>query len=170
MSINDDDAYAAAIHLTKSSPLDESAIFDKLSIAADEGDCRALYALSTWYIHGFKNGKKDVRKGLKLLKRSAQSNIAEASFDLAYAYDSGLIESESGCEAFEYYMRAALLGDRASCEQISEYFRSGEIVPCSSLLSELWLQRSNHSEEDISSPARVWLDPEFRAVQKNEFE
>jgi len=78
-------------------------------------------------------------------------------FDLAVAYDLGKVVEQDDAKAFSYYMRAALLGDKEACRQISQFYVEGKVVPFDEELGEAWLKRSQQDETEISPPYRVRL-------------
>ena len=125
--------------------------------ASEEGDSRATYALATWYLFGNYAVPKDEHKAVHILKSLVDSNIAESLFDLAVSFDYGKGVRRNSKTAFSLYMRAAILGDSSSCDQISQFYSEGKVVPYDRKLSEAWKLRSLQSEIDISPPYRVWL-------------
>ena len=151
------DDYEKALEIADGNGGHLNLALELLNNASEAGDERARYALASWYLNGTKVVNKDEEKGRKLLKSLQQSLIAEANYDLGVMYDLG-----SGCrrnskKAFEFYMKAALLGDCQACSQIAEFFRTGEVVQRSQVLAESWQKRSNQAEDTISPPYRLWL-------------
>ena len=149
-------SYEEALRLTESHPADPRA-FALLLAAEGRGDPRAKYALATWYLHGTDLVSRDIPKGIQLLKSIKNSNIAEALFDLAVAYDLGKGCKKNSRLAFELYFESALLGDPDACFQISEYFRAGEHVPHNKRIASLWLNRSRKPAAEISPSFRLSL-------------
>lgn len=140
---------------------DPTAAYELLRAAASQGDYRAKYAIATWLLHGMDGVvEKDMKAGFALLKELADSNIAEALFDLAVSYDYGWGTRRNERSAFSCYMSAALLGSAESCEQIAEFYREGTIVKTDPRLYRAWKKRGKQPERDISPPYRLWLRPD----------
>ncbi|ALJ11564.1 tetratricopeptide repeat protein [Sphingopyxis macrogoltabida] len=153
----DTEAYSKALAICRAPEADISEAYKLLSQASQEGDTRATYALSTWYLFGNEVVEKNEEYGVKLLKTLEKSNIAEAIFDLAVSYDYGKHVKKNNRKAMSLYMRAALLGDKASCEQVSQYYSEGKSVPYDKLLADAWKERAEQEENSISPSYRVWL-------------
>jgi uncharacterized protein len=133
--------------------------FELFLSASHDGNPKAIYALATWYIFGNEVVEKNEKQAVKLLKSIVNSNIAEANFQLALAYDQGWGVKRHSGRAFSLYMRAALLGDKDACDQISQYYAEGKYVKFDENLAAAWKTRSEQCEKDISPPYRVWMDP-----------
>lgn len=126
-----------------------------LEMASESGDFRATYALATWYLFGNEAVKVNKIKAAKLLKSIAHGQICEAMHDLGYCYDMGIGVRKNEKLAFQYYMKAALLGDPESCLQISQFYSEGLIVPYNKFLSQVWKDRSECSSDEISPSYRL---------------
>ncbi|WP_439568603.1 tetratricopeptide repeat protein [Sphingopyxis sp.] len=151
------DEYAKALDICRREKPDFLQAHDLLVEAKKMGDLRATYALATWYLNGNDFIERDEKKGVSLLKSLETSNIPEALFDLAVSYDYGKFVRKNQKKAFSLYMRAALLGDTASCDQLSQYYSEGKIVPYDMKLAEAWKLRSKQMQENISPPYRLKL-------------
>lgn len=82
-----------------------------LSAAAEDGDPYAIYAMGTWYLHGFFI-KKDTARVIRLLRQAADANVAYAAYDLAVCYERGEGRIRKNIDkAARYYLRAFLFGD-----------------------------------------------------------
>ncbi|GGE98106.1 hypothetical protein GCM10011404_34060 [Sphingomonas prati] len=149
--------YVAALALCDQAEPDLVQAHLLLKRAAEHGDDRAKYALATWYLHGNDAVEKNERLGVSMLKKLANSNVAEAVFDLAIAYDYGRQVRRNEKKAFSFYMRAALLGDRESCSQLAQFFKEGKIVDANPVVASAWERRAQEEERDISPPYRQWL-------------
>lgn len=136
-------SYAQAIKLMKSSSPDEKKGAQLLEKALEEQDPRAYYALATWYLHG-RYYKKDLKKAVSLLKKAAKENIAEAAFDLALCYEKRAGISYSPTKAYEFYLKAALLGDAQSFYEIGRLYYYGIGTPKDEDIAEIWL---SHAEK-----------------------
>jgi TPR repeat protein len=101
----------------------------------------------------------DTSKAFSLLSSLENSFIAEALFDLAYCYDTGEGVPDDEEKAFCLYMNSALLGDKESCEQVSEFFLEGKLVPQSDSVAEAWHKRAELSDQERSPPHRVMIRP-----------
>lgn len=156
MTTSSQDKYSLALDLSRT----EGNLYKVKSLleeARDEGDLRATYAISTWYLNGNKIIEVDEDKGVGLLLGISSCNIAEANFDLGFAYDTGRVVEQDDMRAFSYYMKAGLLGDSEACSQVSQFYREGKVVPFDENLAAAWEERSKQDEVDISPPYRIWL-------------
>ena len=81
-----------------------------LQAAADDGDGYSIYAIATWYLHGFFL-KKNLRDATRLLRKAADAQVAFACFDLAVCYETGVGVKQDLSKAAKYFLRAFLLGD-----------------------------------------------------------
>lgn len=149
--------YSTALSMGRSKDANFKEVLRLLNNAADCGDDRAKYALATWYLYGNAVVERNEQKGVKILKGLVDSMIAEAVFDLAVAYDYGRSVRKNSSKAFSLYMSAALLGDKSACEQISQFYGEGKLVPFNPLLRDVWQRRSEENEESISPPYRIRL-------------
>ncbi len=149
------DEYSLALRLSKDKNINLNEIKRLLLSARKNGDDRASYAIATWYLFGNEVTIIDENLGVSILHELINSNIAEALFDLAVAYDLGKVVHQDENEAFSYYMMSALLGDKDSCCQVSQFYAEGRVVAFDSRLRDAWLERSHQDECDISPPYRV---------------
>lgn len=149
--------YETALELAGGEHPDLSQVYTLLNKAIEDGDDRAKYAIASWYLNGNELIEKNVKVGTNLLKDLQKSNIAEALFDLAVSYDHGWHVRRHEAKAFSLYMRAALLGHKESCKQVSEFYREGKLVNFDRRLSAAWQQRSQEDEKLIAPPYRLWL-------------
>lgn len=153
----DNVAYDNALAICRESEPNLSKAYALLTKASQEGDQRATYALATWHLFGNDAVKKNEKLGVDILKSLEYSNIAEAIFDLAVSYDHGKGVRKNSKKAFSLYMRAALLGDPCSCEQISQYYGEGKVVKFDRSLEDAWRKRAKQDKNSISPPYRVHL-------------
>lgn len=153
-----DSLYREALAICRSERLETKRAYELLVAAVEAGNARAKYVLATWYLNGNEIVQKDQRYGVVLLKQIMDANIAEASFDLAVSYDYGWGVRRNTRLAFVHYMKAALLGDREACDQISQFYLEGNYVPHNAMLSKAWKLRSEQEEREISPPYRLWLE------------
>lgn len=152
------DDYERALSFSRMVPPDLKSAKDFLLKAHDNGDARATYALATWSIYGNEVTEKDEKEGVNLLREIEDCCIAEAIFNLGFAYDTGRFVDQDDLKAFSLYMRAALLGDKEACNQVSQYYAEGRTVQHDLALAEAWRIRGEQDERLISPPYRVWLD------------
>jgi TPR repeat protein len=96
-----------------------------LEIAMKKGDHRAAYAIGTWYLHGFYL-KKDVKRGVSLIAKAADNEVADAAFDLAVCYELGTGKKANDNKALCYYMRSFLLGYSAAAIEIERLLYWGD--------------------------------------------
>ncbi len=155
---NDHDDYQSALLHSRSDPPNLRKAYELLSGASERGDCRAVYALATWYLFGNEVVEKDEIRGVSMLETLRNSFVAEAIFDLAVSYDHGKHVEQDDEKAFSLYMRAALLGDKQSCSQVSQFYAEGALVEHDEELANAWRKRSEQDERDVSPPYRLWMD------------
>lgn len=156
--VSHQDDYSLALALSRTTPPKLQDAYTLLVSASNKGDDRATYALATWFLFGNDVVKKDEAIGVSMLNTLRNSFVAEALFDLAVSYDYGRHVEQDDYAAFSFYMRAALLGDTASCSQISQFYAEGIIVEPDDELSNAWRKRSEQNEREISPPYRLWIN------------
>ena len=130
--------YDRALKLAQKQAVPSRRVYDLLIEADALNDVRATYAIATWYLHGSPFTKISYPKAVRLLKRAAQGGIADAAFDLAVSYEKGAGIGKSVSKAFEYYMRAALLGDPQAHYETSRMYFYGLGVKRNRDLAEAW--------------------------------
>lgn len=99
-------------------------ILELLEAAADEGNPEAVYALGTFYLHG-KYYSKDKRRGISLIKKAAGANWRDAVFDFAVALETGDGIEKDEETSFNNYLKAMILGDINSSEEVARCFYYG---------------------------------------------
>jgi TPR repeat protein len=132
----------------------KSDICKMLKDASSSGDPRADYALAICYFQGKYGLTVDEKKGLKLLKRAAKFDIAEAIYDLASHYDQ---YDQEDIDIFYLYMRAALLGHKKACKQVYQFYNEGKTVTYNAALVREWKKRAGAEDGLISPPWRINL-------------
>lgn len=153
------DKFEHAIKLCRLDKPDLKTAYELFLEASNAGNPKATYALATWHHFGNEVVIKDDKVAVSLLKSVKNSNIAEVNFHLALAYDRGWGVRRDSRKAFSFYVRAALLGDKGACDQVSQYYSEGKYVSFDKSLALAWKVRSEQDEKDISPPYRVWMDP-----------
>jgi TPR repeat protein len=128
---------------TQSSPT--KAVYDLLLSADKEGDFRATYALATWYLFGTKFTKKDINRANKMLEAAALHGVSAAAYDFAVSLEKGIGVRKSERHAFEFYTRAALLGDQQSSFEVGRMLYHGIGTPRNRRLAKIWLDRAEKS-------------------------
>uniref|UniRef100_A0A7S2W194 PDZ domain-containing protein n=1 Tax=Rhizochromulina marina TaxID=1034831 RepID=A0A7S2W194_9STRA len=94
--------------------------------AADKGNHKALFFLGKLCLSG-KGVKEDQGKGVELLRRAADSGIAEAHFKLAELYDHGIFGlDQSEAKAVQHVETAADLGLVAAQYELGHRFANGQ--------------------------------------------
>lgn len=88
------------------------------------GESRATYALGTWYFHG-RLYKRNYKTGFGLMKSAADAFISDACFDVAVSYEKGIGVRRSFKKAAIYYLRAMMLGDKKSINEVGRVFYWG---------------------------------------------
>jgi uncharacterized protein len=134
--------YDRALKLAQKQPKPSREVYDLLLAADKGGDGRATYALATWHLFGSPFTKTNYRVANSMLKRAADNGVADAAYDLAVSYEKGLGIGKSLPRAFEYYVRAALLGDAQSHYEIGRMYFHGTGVPRNRRLAEAWLAKA----------------------------
>ncbi|MFZ5746951.1 MAG: tetratricopeptide repeat protein [Pseudomonadota bacterium] len=134
-----------------------SKVLNLLDLGVEGGDERAIYARAVCYSNGTFGSDIDESKAFRLFSKLSESNIPEALFDLGACYDLGQGVAKDQFAAFECYLRAATLGHKEACCQVSEFFREGVVVPESEYLRRFWLGRSQKKEAEISPADRIQL-------------
>jgi TPR repeat protein len=131
--------YERALKLMRSSGRKTRRVYELLIAADASGDARATYALATWFLHGTKFTKKNIAHGTRLLQLAASKNIPNALYDLAVSYEQGVEVRKSKRQAFNLYLRAALLGERQSIYEVGRMYYYGIGVRKNRRLAEIWL-------------------------------
>jgi TPR repeat protein len=106
-----------------------------------DGDPRAAYALGTWFLHGHFL-KKDVRKGMSLIRAAASANVSDALFDLAHAYECGTGVPKNAVRAAHAYLRAALYGDKQAVFEVGRCYYYGIGFDRDRKIAQAWLDRA----------------------------
>lgn len=132
-----DRLYNKALSEATSEPVNNDKAFQYLERSAKVGNYKATYALATWYLFG-KHVKKDLKKGVDLLKIAADMGSSDACFDLAVSYEKGKGIEENIELAFKYYLFAAINGDTEAIHEIGRcYFYGKGVVPNKTLGKDL---------------------------------
>lgn len=122
--------YAAALRLEAeaTTKAKRAVVAGLLADAHALGDRRATYALGTWYFHG-RFFPVDKKKGFALMLQAAEDFVADACFDVGVSYETGAGVRKDKEKAAIYYLRAMMLGERQSIEQVGRMFYWGIGVP-----------------------------------------
>lgn len=140
--VNSSKEYARALKLAQKQSVPSKTVYDLLLKADKLGDARATYAIATWYLHGSPFTKISYAKAVRLLRHAAQGGVADAAFDLAISYEKGAGITKSVSRAFEYYVRAALLGDAKAHFEVSRMYFHGIGVKRNRALAEIWRDKA----------------------------
>ena len=113
----------------------------RLLFESEKDNPVAQYALGCWYIEGKYHYKRDLKKGISLLHKSADKRVPESCMLLAkcYEYGNGVIQDFR--KAFELYLYAALFGDDEACFEISRCYTVGLGVEIDLNIAEIWKER-----------------------------
>jgi len=104
------------------------------------GDVRATYALATWHLFGRDPVvEKDLDKAVSLLKQAANANHPDALHDLAVCYAKGAGIKQSEKRAVQYYLRAAVHGDKQSAYEVGRCYWHGLGVTRDRNVARVWL-------------------------------
>jgi uncharacterized protein len=134
--------YDKALKLASKSSRKTREVYDMLVAADAEGDPRATYAIATWYLHGSRFTRKNIKYANELLEKAALQNVPEAAYDFAISLEKGAGIRKSAVRAFEFYMRAALLGDKQSVFEIGRMYNHGIGTRKNRRLAEIWYDRA----------------------------
>ncbi len=135
----------------------EAKLLEIMHLAANEGDDRATYFIAACYRFGDWGVEIDKKRAHNMTKTLENSNIPVALYNLGADFDVGNVIKRNSKRAFSLYYRAALLGDKVACEEISKFYAVGEIVPKDLKLAKAWKKRAECDEKEISPPYRRWL-------------
>lgn len=152
-----DESYVKALNISREGEGRLEDAYNLLCIARDAGDRRADYAIATWMLSGNDVVAKDISKAVSVLKSLQDANIAEAVYDLAVSYDLGIGLRKNIKTAFSLYMKSGLLGSKLACDQVSQFYAEGRIVPYDKRLAKAWALRAEQAEKDISPVYRLWI-------------
>jgi TPR repeat protein len=134
--------YEHALRLARQQTKPSRQVYDLLLAAHSNGDGQATYALATWHLFGSPFTKIDYRVANGMLRLAADKGIADAAHDLAVSYEKGLGIGKSLPRAFEYYVRAALLGDTQSYFEVGRMYFHGIGTPRNRRLAEIWIGKA----------------------------
>jgi uncharacterized protein len=113
-------------------------IQERLEKASDLGNGKAIYALSTWHLHG-RVFKIDLKKAVNLLKVACDKNIPSAHFDLAICFEKGKGVKKNLREAFLHYLRASRLGDKDAAYEVGRCYYYGLGIKADKVIGDIWL-------------------------------
>lgn len=114
-----------------------------LQRAYKRGDPRAAYALATWYLDG--KGEfvpRNVAKGVQLLREAVDGNQADAAYDLAVCYETGEGVRKSEKKAVRLYLKAALLGEKQSLNELGRCYWHGLGVKRDRSIARVWFDEA----------------------------
>ncbi len=110
----------------------------QLERASGLGNGKAIYALSTWYLHG-QVYRRDLKKAVELLNLACDKNIPEAHFDLAICLEKGKGVKKNLREAFLHYLKACRLGDKDAAYEVGRCYYYGLGVKADKEIGRIWL-------------------------------
>jgi TPR repeat protein len=114
-----------------------------LEEAIRQGDCRASYALGTWYLNGMRPLiEKDEEKAFSMIVRAAEAGVSAALYDLAVAYETGSIAKIDKRKAFELFLDASLRGDVQSLYEVARFYEYGIGIKEDKALADIWVKRA----------------------------
>ena len=125
--------------------------FERLAYA---GDAKAQYNLAICYFVG-RGVKKDTRKAISWLKKSAEKNFAMAQYDLAMCYEKGRGVKQNLFTARDYYLTAAENGNVYAQLKMGDWYRRGYTVDEDLGQAVTWYSRA---EQQGSKEARNILN------------
>ncbi len=138
-----DGLYELALKIATRKKPDLARALTLLTEAHDKGDCRATYALATWYLFGNEAIQRNFRTAVRFLKLAAKADIAAAHFDLAVCYETGQGIKKNERTAFRHYLAAALNGDNDSFAEVGRCFYYGIGVSLDRKAAEVCFRRAD---------------------------
>jgi uncharacterized protein len=158
--VGEQSPYALALAAARRGESDE-VVRRGMESAARKRDPRAEYSLATWFLSGAYGYPEAPVRAVRLLRRAAAGGIPDAMFDLAVSYETGKGARRDLCAAFQWYVRAALRGDRAACVHVANCYASGTGVPTDIESALLWYEWAEARGVDGGEAAkfRAWLEP-----------
>ncbi len=140
-----EDIYQNALQEAKKKKPDCDKVLRSLNICEAEKHPAGTYALATWYLHGT-HVKKNLKEGLRLLRKAADLNVPEALYDLGVSYEKGkgwgIAKNEK--LAARSYLRAALLGDAQSVYEVGRCYYYGIGVEQDKYIGKIWLDHARN--------------------------
>lgn len=134
--------YDQAVRAVERDPPDAVRAFDLLVAALEEGDPRAAQGLGMWYLLGRHHVRRNMRKGLSLLRAAAAANAPYAWYNLGLAYENGYGVPASSRRAFDCFLKAALQGDGDAALEVARHYHHGLGVRRDRRTARIWLDRA----------------------------
>jgi uncharacterized protein len=116
--------YAKALNLMEAENPDFVRVADLLVKSAEKNFGPSVYAVATWYLHGF-YFNENIRMGTKYLIKAAKLGVPEACFDLAVSYEKGISVKQNSERAFHLYLEACFRGDVQARIEVARCFWYG---------------------------------------------
>jgi TPR repeat protein len=142
--------YLRAYEMCTGDPPAYEVALDIFKQAVAAGSPRAAYALASWYLPPGRIVEPDFEEARRLLLIAAKADIPEAHWDLAIMYKKGEGVDANVRTAHEWYLRAAIRGDRHAVYQMGIAYAYGEGVAADRTIADIWLDRAEE----------LGLDPE----------
>jgi len=79
---------------------------------------------------------------IELLREAKNGRVREAFFDLAVCYEKGVGARKNLRTAAEYYLKAAVLGDKQAFFEVGRCYRYGIGVDNDLRIAKIWLDRA----------------------------
>lgn len=108
---------------------DEVAAIKKLNAAASKGSSQAKFVLGKMYRYGVSGVEADTSKAEKLLRESSNGGVAEAQYELAVIYESGIDFRADVKEALRWYEKSANSGFAKAQFVMGKYYANGYSQP-----------------------------------------
>ena len=134
--------YKKALKLAQKKHPNDKKVFELLERSLAKNNPLAMYAMGTWYLHGY-YVKKDIKKDFNLISAAAQKNVPDDCFDLAIFYEKGNKVKKNKRKAFSLYMRGALYGDKLSFYEVGRCFNYGIGVAKNTEIAKIWYEISH---------------------------
>jgi uncharacterized protein len=151
------DYYSAALEQADRNIPNDLSVLKFLDDGIALGDEKSAFARACCYEDGKFGSKIDKKLANSLFFSLKNSNLPEALFAIAYCYDVGDGIRTNKSLAFDFYLKAAVLGHSEANLQIAEFFREGSTVPRRRLLGQFFRNRSHMPEAVISPKQRMKL-------------
>lgn len=116
--------------------------FEKLKVAADLGDTKAMFDLAQMFESGTAGGKQNLRIAAGYYRRAAESGHVQSQMTMAKLCLLGKGVRQDAEEAAQWYLKAAELGNLSACENLAEMYARGRGVAKDEEKAEFWHRRA----------------------------
>ena len=147
------DLYYNYLHGTDSVTKNRKKAPQHLMLAAEEGDCRALYNLALAYHKGEMGPQMDKHKALELYYKAAEAGSPRACYDLSVILRDGELGPIRKEEGFKYLEKAAHSGFPQACYNLAYAYYNGDGVHKDDAVALKWYIRAADRGEELAMHA-----------------